>query len=55
MQTLEQHDPGELPHWIDELEPALYYDDITRELEENLDRLTLDIPNASIHDLPLRY
>ena len=30
-------------------------DDITRKLEENLERLTLDIPNASIDDLPLRY
>ena len=25
------------------------------ELEENLERLTLDIPNASIDSLPLRY
>ena len=25
------------------------------ELEENLERLTLDIPDASIDDLPLRY
>ena len=30
-------------------------DAITRELEENLDRLTLDIPDASIDDLPMRY
>ena len=30
-------------------------DDITMELEENLERLTLDIPDASIDDLPLRY
>ena len=30
-------------------------DDVTRELEENLKRLTLDIPDASIDDLPLRY
>ena len=30
-------------------------DDITRELEENLERLTLDIPDASIDDLPMRY
>ena len=30
-------------------------DDITRELEENLERLTLDIPYASIDDLPMRY
>ena len=30
-------------------------DDITRELEENLERLTLEIPDASIDDLPLRY
>ena len=30
-------------------------DDITRELEENLDRLTLDIPNADIDDLSTRY
>ena len=30
-------------------------DDVTWELEENLERLTLDIPNASIDDLPLRY
>ena len=30
-------------------------DDITGELEENLERLTLDIPNASIYDLPMRY
>ena len=26
-----------------------------RELEENLERLTIDIPDASIDDLPLRY
>ena len=25
------------------------------DLEENLDMLTLDIPNASIDDLPMRY
>ena len=25
------------------------------DLEENLERLTLDIPDASIDDLPLRY
>ena len=25
------------------------------ELEENLERLTLDIPDASIDDLPMRY
>ena len=30
-------------------------DDMTGELEENLERLTLDIPDASIDDLPLRY
>ena len=30
-------------------------DDITRELEENLDRLTLEIPDADINDLPTRY
>ena len=30
-------------------------DDITRKLEENLDRLTLDIPDADIDDLPTRY
>ena len=30
-------------------------DDVTRELEENLERLTLDIPDALIDDLPLRY
>ena len=30
-------------------------DDLTGELEENLERLTLDIPYASIDDLPLRY
>ena len=30
-------------------------DDITRELEENLERLTLDIPDADIDDLPTRY
>ena len=30
-------------------------DDVTGELEENLERLTLDIPDASIDDLPLRY
>ena len=31
------------------------FDDITRELEENLERLTLDIPDANIDDLPTRY
>ena len=30
-------------------------DDITRDLEENLERLTLDISDASIDDLPMRY
>ena len=30
-------------------------DDITGELEENLERLTLDIPDANIDDLPMRY
>ena len=30
-------------------------DDITSELEEKLERLTLDIPNADIDDLPMRY
>ena len=30
-------------------------DDITRELENNLDRLTLDIPDADIDDLLTRY
>ena len=30
-------------------------DDITRELDENLERLTLDIPDADIDDLPMRY
>ena len=30
-------------------------DDITEELEENLERLTLDIPNADIDELPMRY
>ena len=30
-------------------------DDITGELEENLERLTLDIPDANIDDLPTRY
>ena len=28
---------------------------MTGELEENLERLTLDIPDDSIDDLPLRY
>ena len=28
---------------------------MTGELEENLERLTLDIPDASIDDLSLRY
>ena len=30
-------------------------DDITGELEENLERLTMDIPDADIDDLPTRY
>ena len=30
-------------------------DDITGELEENLERLTLDIPDAAIDDLLMRY
>ena len=30
-------------------------DDITGEPEENLERLTLDIPDANIDDLPMRY
>ena len=30
-------------------------DDITEKLEENLDRLTLDIPDADIDDLTMRY
>ena len=30
-------------------------DDITRELEENMEMLTLDILDASINDLHLRY
>ena len=30
-------------------------DDIIGDLDENLERLTLDIPNASIDDLPMRY
>ena len=30
-------------------------DDITRKLEENLERLTLDIPDVDIYDLPTRY
>ena len=30
-------------------------DDITGDLEENLERLTLDIPDANIDDLPTRY
>ena len=30
-------------------------DDITGELEENLERLNLDIPDADIDDLPMRY
>ena len=33
----------------------MYGDDITGELEENLQSLTLDIPDVSIDDLPLRY
>ena len=30
-------------------------DDITGELEENLERLTLDIPDVDIDELPMRY
>ena len=30
-------------------------DDITEELEENLERLTLDITDADIDDLSMRY
>ena len=30
-------------------------DDITEEMEENLERLTLDIPDADIDDLSTRY
>ena len=30
-------------------------DDVTGDLEEKLERLTLDILDASINDLPLRY
>ena len=30
-------------------------DDITGELEENLERLTMDIPDVDIDDLPMRY
>ena len=30
-------------------------DDITEELEEKLERLTLDIPYANIDELPMRY
>ena len=30
-------------------------DDITGELEDNLEWLTLDIPDADIDDLPMRY
>ena len=30
-------------------------DDITGELEENLEWFTLDIPDADIDDLPMRY
>ena len=30
-------------------------DDITGELEENLERLILGIPDANIDDLPMRY
>ena len=30
-------------------------DDITGELEDNLERLTLDIPDDDIDDLPTRY
>ena len=57
MQMLEQDDREELLHWIGEVEPALYHkgDDITKELEENLERLTLDILDADIDDIPMRY
>ena len=34
---------------------VLQGDDVTGDLEENLERLTLDILDASIDDLPLRY
>ena len=30
-------------------------DDIIGELEENLERLTLDIPDVDIDDLPMRF
>ena len=30
-------------------------DDITGELEENLERLTLDIPDVDIDEIPMRY
>ena len=30
-------------------------DDIIREMEENLERLTLDVPDADIDDLSTRY
>ena len=30
-------------------------DDHLTELEDNLDQLTLDIPNAAIDDIPMRY
>ena len=34
---------------------VLQGDDVTKELEENLERLTLEILDSSIDDLPLRY
>ena len=34
---------------------VLQGDDINGELEEKLESLTLDIPDASIDDLPMRY
>ena len=34
---------------------VLQGDDVTKELEENLERLTLEILDASIDDLPMRY
>ena len=43
---------------LDRRDGALFVpqgDDITGELEENLERLTLDIPDADIDDLPMRY
>ena len=45
---LELHDLGDHPHWIDEQDPM-------GELEENLERLTLEIPDASIYDLLMHY